>query len=472
MKRMMVITLEPKHPAVFSARSATVGAHQTLDAPTGANLLGWAAAHCYELLEAAIYDGRLRFSNAVRIVNDLGAFRNPAILLEPKPKEISGPACLGREKFVAVYGKTVQAKTVKDKLLTLGGEQAPKPQRVRRLRTAIKDGVADEGRLFGYQAVEPGATCLRATIEADDVSDDAWATLRSIFADQTLYLGRGAASGYGGAYSCKIVEDEKDPWPGTDKMVSGNALCFWLLSDVCLADEWGGPRLHPRASDFGLQDQNWKLVPSKSSATTRRVWPWNGTYKSRDMEMAVINAGSVFTFERERDDGPETLHRLIGIGHERGFGRYAVLPMDIEFAVADSVTDDSPKPPTPPEHDTALMAFAKARGARSLGFANVAWADQQIAKVEVLINQLGGDGPGASQWSRLGEIVESLNGGDASARQQLQKLLRGQAWQAGFDDLAVWVEKDLLGKQQSPSPAAADLQRVIAHARSAAQRVA
>ncbi len=78
-----------------------------------------------------------------------------------------------------------------------------------RLRTAVKDGRADPGRLFGFQHVEAGhVRTYRAVIEADDqISMDVWTRLLSAFDHKTLRLGRGSGTAYGGGYqSFAVVE--------------------------------------------------------------------------------------------------------------------------------------------------------------------------------------------------------------------------------------------------------------------------
>ena len=146
MTRVMVLTLRPQQAAVFSARAATLGAHATLDAPSGANLLGWAASKCYSAIEDALHSGRLRFSNAVRMHGECGAFAGPATLYQAKHE--GGAVHLGRAAFEQAC-PSKQAEAVKGRLFTCDGAEAPSPRRKHRLRTAMRDGVADEGRLFG-----------------------------------------------------------------------------------------------------------------------------------------------------------------------------------------------------------------------------------------------------------------------------------------------------------------------------------
>lgn len=467
MTRTLVLTLTPQQPAVFSARAATQGAHGTLDAPSGANLLGWAASCCYAEIEAALHSGRLRFSNAVRMVGEAGAFPNPAILLVPKHGD--APVRLGHAAFVAAYPDQ-QAEAVKGGQFTLDGQQAPAPRRARRLRTAMKDGVADEGRLFGYQSVEPGATLLRATIELDGDDDRALDSLVAAFDGQTLHLGRGAGSGYGGAYLCQL--GGASPWPPTGQAFTGHRVRFWLLSDVSFRDAWGMPRLDPVPADFGLRAEGWALEPSESSATTRRIWPWNGTYGSRDMEMAVIEAGSVFTFARAGGAVEERLPTRLGAAQDRGLGRYALIANDTAFTLAQVQCHDPLPEVASLSADAAsqspLIALARKRARLMNVSGDSAWVDEQAEEVAKLVQQLGSEGPGASQWANLERLAAHFRDGDGTFEGDLDDLLRGEDWQAGFGILADWVRHRLF---QHDGANVFDVQSIIGRARKAAQGV-
>lgn len=460
----MVLTLKQQQPAVFSSRAATLGAHATLDAPTGANMLGWAASKCYSVIEEPLLAGRLRFSNAVRLVGGEAAFRNPATLLEPKHE--SCEPVVGFAAFRRSYPDK-QAQAVKGHLVTNKGLPAPRPRFHHRLRTAMVDGAADSGRLFGYQSVEPGDTELRATIEADGVSDAVWDALLAAFHEQALYIGRGATSGYGGAYKCTVEGD--DPWPEPGGHFRSDRVRLWLLSDAMFVDQWGAPRLVPSPTDLGLKASGWEVDPSESSVTSRRIWPWNGTYSSRDVEMAVVEAGSVISFRRTAGAADEELVSRFGAGQERGFGRYVVLADGIKFGTNTTVPLDSRQRSELVEVDSSLIRLAMERKARNQGYANSAWADQRIIEVSARLERLDGEGPGPSQWSRLERLVPVFLSGDAGFEKACDKLLSNSSWQAGLGELGDWVRTSLFATNVSPSPNEADFQRVISRARVKAQ---
>lgn len=476
-ERRLTLELTPEDAAVFSRSAATLGAHRTLAGPPGAALLGWAASQIYDDLgehaHAVFHTGRVRFSDAVRWAGDKAHFANPATLFEPKHGE--GQTVLGRDEF---YGKNpgVQPEAIKGRWLTLKGSEAAKPGTQRRMRTATCDGKAADGQLFGYEAVEPTGLRYRATIEADDsIGDAVWDRIVAAFpADGTIRLGRARATGYGGGYSCKRIEGDPALWEQPEPFV-GTQIGFWLLSDALLLDDWGAPRVEAHASDFGLAE-GWKLLPTETSVTMRRAWPWNrsldeaGTRGGRDNELALIEAGSVISFKWGADGSPPATQPqgLIGFGRERGFGRVAVLDTKFAYIKYDEKTGAAEAPVKP--GNSTIVTWASDRAAARANGDSISWEEQQIVEVLGLIARAGPDGPGPSQWSGLEPIAARLarGGKDFSPNE-----LRGDVWRARLVPLDDWVKDKLFAI--SDTKIHAELQRhriqIIKAARAKAQEL-
>jgi CRISPR-associated protein Csx10 len=440
MSNKIVLELAPQAPAVFSRDASTEGAHATLRAPTGAALLGWAAGKLYESLDedmafTIFHSGRVRFSDAVRMLDGEPCFLCPANLFEPKHDQ--GTVVLGRASYEEA-NPMKQGEAIKGAWVTPMGTQAPKPSVHHRLRTAMKDGVADEGKLFGYQAVMPGESHYHATIEWDDgvLGEEEIKALKKAFST-TLRIGRASSSGYGGSFAC-LVLDADSPWPRTPE-IDGDAIFFWLLSDAQLIDDWGNSRVDPEPSDFGLPP-TWALNKKETSLTTRRIWPWNRTYGHRDMEISVIEVGSVISFERKGQGDPITPIDRIGIGQERGFGRVAVLDAG-SFKFAKSESTDNAKPP--PEKSSDLTKWAEARAKNRGIVLDPKWTDDRIKEVQSIINRVRDEGPGSTQWSEISGLVDDFASGSENFANKLNEKLNGQGWSAGYGDLANWVRNGL-----------------------------
>lgn len=467
--RTLVLDLNPNEPAVFSRSAATKGGHATHIAPTGAALQGWAAGKLWGKLGDAraahiFLSGKVRFSDAVHMADGAALFPQPAILLAPKHG--GGPPCLGRAAFEATHNPDPDApKQQADRpslgLFTLDGRYARRPDLSQRLRTATEDGRAKRGSLFGYQAVKPSGASLRATVEADDdLSDKEWEELCEAFAGR-LFLGRGSANGYGGAYDCTSVEGS--PWPAA---FDGKAerLRIWFLTDAVLCDAWGNPHIQPGPADFGL-NASWSVEGPETAVTTRRVWPWNRVLGCRELEVGVIEAGSVVTLERK--DGPEKVEigPVVGLQRERGWGRIAVIPET--FAIKPLEVRGANGAVRGQGTDSDLVEWAKERAAAAAASAaSDAKAEALIGKLADLVRQLGEDGPGPAQWSRVEEAVRGQIAADEALRQDEWKKLVDTGAEP-FPTIGAWVRRELLEAGISLSAK----RRIVQAARNAAQQV-
>jgi hypothetical protein len=468
--RRLVLELVADHPAVFSRTPATLGAHSTLPGPTGASLLGWAASRLYSRRDpdgafTLFHSGAVRFSDAVRMSGDKPLFPNPATLLEPKHGD--GRAALGRAAFHAhADNEGRQAEAVRNRLVTLDGEDHGKASRRRRLRTALDHGRAADGQLFDYEEVLPDRLVLRATVETDAGIDAAlWARLEKAF-EGTLRLGRARNNGYGGGYRCTALDDAASPWPQPPE-VGGRHIRLWLLSDLALSDDCGSPRLLPEPADFDLGPE-WALDPSESALSVRRIWPYNRAFGSRDMEFPVIEAGSVLAFARAADAGsPVQLSGIAGIARERGCGRYTVLDkFDFRPCKDDEVQDPFAGSAPPP----GIAAWASARAGSAFGDARKTWRADRKKEALGRLRRAGLDGPGPSQWSRLErEALPAL--GEKRLGELLQAIL-DRPWSAHDCGLDRWVRRELFVDDPDDRDARrADIRDVLSALRIAAQQL-
>jgi hypothetical protein len=461
--RILTLELTAQNAAVFSRSAATATTHMTATYPQGANLLGWAAEQLYEdfdkvgIASTVFHSGKVRFSDAVRLVEvddfDSPTFPNPAILLEPKHQ--GGDVKLGRAIYDKCYNqdpnKKIQAEAIKGRLVTLTGTETTRPILKRRLRTATLGGVAADAQLFNYQSIMPGQTTYRSTIECDDdsVTDDQWAALKAVF-EGVLQIGRGHITAYGGSYRCEVSDDQPSFWPTRQEMpASTNQLRLWLVSDAAFVDEFGSPILNPGAKQFGLSDE-WKLIPSESASSSRRVWPWNGQYGTRDMEYAIIEAGSVFTFFRQNGEAAVTPHNLVGIGQERGFGRVAVMTTGFIFKASNGADDAIPAVANDADIATDLfITWLKQRDLSKMSVDLERWTDQMIAAVREKVKRAGREGPKVTQWKNLYPMAEEFGKtGDVSG--PIVDLVKQRCWDENYSDIGGWVKTTLFANVSGP----------------------
>jgi hypothetical protein len=337
MTQIATLILTQREAVSFSAHGATEGEHRTLPYPPGSALLGHAAARLVPgrsdpagWISPLFIEGGVRFSDALPLdVDGVPGYPMPRSLRHEKgkpPKERLGADILAGtatgEDQAAAGGKAYEA--FKSGSVTLGGVLV-KPERTRRLRTATKDGRADTGRLFEAEIILPGnSPRYAATLEADDgvLTNDEWNELLAVFTG-TLRLGRSAHAAYGGAFDCAAATAGPDIWaPPCNAKANPDRTILWALSDIALVDDGGMPVFAPEGEAIGLPGL--RLDARASAVTMRRYAPWNAHLGRRDIERAVIEAGSVLVYEGAVEPA-KTSHRA-GLHQAAGLGRFAVNP--------------------------------------------------------------------------------------------------------------------------------------------------
>jgi hypothetical protein len=481
----MVLELVAEAPASFSQRAATQGAHKTLEGPTGATLMGWAAGRCYDELGdhafTVFHSGRVHFSDAVRIVDGVPVFPAPATLM--RPKHGGGRICLGSAAYAEMHhstegGERPAADAVKAMHMSTGGALVPKADRRLRLRSAIsrERRAAEDGKLFGTEALKARDVTYRAVIEceADILDDEVWAILQRVFSGK-LSLGRARRSGYGGQYRVRPLDADGYPFvpPSLKGIEAGSIARFWLLSDAQFVDEWGQPRLFPDPNDFGLDPVDWALVPAETSVATRRVMPWNGVYGSRDMEAALVEAGSIIAFRRKAASNTlDALPHLIGTGHQRGYGRYCVIDPTIVIhelsldATSPEALDAQGWNALSAEHadHSELLNWLEADGARSATVDDSSWTQDRINEARSRVNRMNGEHPSPAQWGELLDLVDGWVSGSPQFWDNLAKRLERDCWDRWYSGLGDWVKETLFAQPEPPltrQQRARSVQRVI-----------
>lgn len=449
----LVLDLEPADPAVFSATAATQGAHQTLDAPTGAALMGWAARHLYDQLPPAdryrlFHSGLVRFSDAVPLVEGKPVFPRPEILL--KPKHGSGAVTLGLAAFREANGRDTQAATVGACRVTLSGAAAPPAATGHRLRNSRHSDA-----LFGYAHLEAQGAVYRAVIDADaPLAREVAERLSATFAGPLL-LGRARGNGYGGAYRVSIADSAANPWPAPQRTSGRFVVRLWCLSDVALYDQASGaPRAQIDPADVGLE--GWDPVPAESAAHMRRYAPWNRALGGREGEIAAIAAGAVFTFHWP-GPGPApdvTVPAIIGAHRERGLGRVTLVPETFVYREAPGAgARPSGTPGGEGAQETELTRWAEKRACERDKLANRdRWVALIEKELEVLAGRLGTVFPAAAQWQQLKtrEAEEVLKGDEWKPTITVDHGTKAPATseiasdRIGFHPLAEWVRARLL----------------------------
>lgn len=380
----VILLLEQTQPAIFSEKSATEAAHRTVSAPTGASLLGWCAAKgAYDDFEdpfAVFHTGRVQFGDAAPISKDGGlSVPFPRNLFAPKGAEIRTPE--GHLILDQIHvgappqdqaGDT-QFEAIKGDYLS-GAATIVKSVKGQRLRTATDQGRAARSQLFGFQHLSPlGNPRYAAEVSRDATIGSAdWGRVLKAFHGRTLRLGRARSAGFGGEFICSVVLPPSGNFASLS-LPAADRVRVLALSDLALIDDRGSPTNRPKPSEFGLSDA-WVFDARDSVIATRRIVPWNGQLRGRDMERLTISAGSVLSFSRRKEikGVPPVVGRsVVGAHREIGYGQVwinpafmagDVLPADFSFRSIVAPGSDSRTGPKGDERDeTKLRQWSERR---------------------------------------------------------------------------------------------------------------
>ncbi len=437
-------SLKPQSRSSFSKNSSTQGQHESLSAPTGSSLLGWAASQAYSIFkdlhlsDAVFHSSKVRFSNAYPVTyKGIIGFPVPKILLSPKhvtkniEKDASKQYYIGSKNFAdAPDNENIQAAPLKNgficekqddgKYFHFGYKQAG------RLRTATEKGRAKEASLFGYTHNEPthGSRFVFWIDIDDEIQENTPPLINGIFKDKTLFLGRASRNGYGGSFHCTPISCVKLPSPqkaAFDK--EKTTFRVWALSDLALFDCFGNPTLEPSPELFGLTENDApQLIRSECSVTSRRFAPWNAKLQKRDIERNVVEAGSVFTFEVE-GHSIGSKRTVIGEHTNIGLGHVWINPPHLEGKSIQLITQKLSSKAKPKLPDAMNIANLKPKRStntnqdlgRWLSHSSPGLSSEEMRK-ELLENfkehmktsdeTSGPNGPSKHQWSRVVDAAE------------------------------------------------------------------
>ncbi len=381
-------------PIVLPSQAATASRMETLTYLPGATLLGIAAAKLYgQLGEAGVFhSGAVRFEDAFP-VNDSGHLCLPAprSLHRPKQKTLtSAPSA----KDFATAEREAGHKQIRGKDVALDGSAGFfTPKRMASMRTAIafKTGLADEGQLYGYEALAPGQR-FRARVSgpADWVAQITEALCGEHF------IGRSKTAEFG-----RVRIEADSGWDLTAASAEKGERFVWFLADAWLHDAQGLPTARPEAGMFNAKTINW----ARSFVRTRRVAPYNATWNARGEERELITRGSVLTLTG--CDLAPGLH-VFGMGQERGHGLAFVSADPLGDVLKTAVDPIAPQPLRSPK--VSFTPFSKWLGTRldrvKARQKAAQEADADLKKLRdhyIAAKRIAGEevGPTPSQWNGL-----------------------------------------------------------------------
>ena len=490
--KQQALKIELLDDCVFSATPATEGGHESLDRIPGAALLGAAASRLYTDLErgdafTVFHSGKVRFGDGLPWDGHNIGWPVPRCWHYPKTEGANKDDFLIADNLYNFAVESIsklpdgqQPKQLRDGYVHADGRYS-KPAHSLRLKTAIDPatGRADEGRLFGYDALHRGQTFL-SVIEADDeVEDTLFERVVEALQGQVL-LGRSRSAEYGRA-RITLVELPELPQPSAD---GDDSLTLWLLSDLALTDARGQPTLQPDGEALGLPGA--QVVWERTFLRGRRYSPWNAARHGYDRERLVLEAGGVITLQLNghgRGEAIGALEKGVGLYREAGLGRIWIDPPWLQslhpvFAGRSTAARET----TPaPEPNHPLVDWLKAA-------AGVDWkteAEQRVREFEkIYLEKLDESrrlhgvpdgvayGPSRSQWGTVLEKARSATGNALhhALFEEDDAVIKttGEGWnievKAGWEylPLARWLERHFADRKNAAPKAYAHFVRLLA----------
>lgn len=399
-------------PVALPTQAATASRPQTLTYLPGASFLGIAAAKLYDALNqnafAAFHSGAIRFEDAFPVQNS-GHICLPAPLSlhHPKSSAAGGRATAQDMRDFAAESFEPNYKQIRGKDVTLDGKaEFYTPPREASMRTAIDfdTGLADEGQLYGYEALSPGQRFRGRIVGDDDMlakitgnSGDFLAKITQALIGEH-FIGRSRTAEYGRIE----ITLEDTAWTLPAEAAASGQRYVWLLSDMWLHDACGLPTNRPTSETFGTKSIDW----AHSFVRTRRVAPYNAKWAARGEARDLITRGSVLTLEGcALSPG---LHHF-GMGQERGYGLAFVSAEPLRELLKHEINplsrraDAHSAEPVPTQFSSWLEGRLERVQAKQRAATGADGDLAALRKHYAAARHLAGEpvGPGASQWAGL-----------------------------------------------------------------------
>lgn len=335
-----LLTLQ--QPVIISEKSASVGAHQSLDYIKGSTLLGLLASRLYKDLSTdeaflIFHSGKVRFNDALPVLQEHTQFAYPVPMCLHSFKaekyadghtlfanKIFDISKAGEDELLQQDMKEKQPVQLRNFYITTTGMRIS-PDKEHTLKTAIdpKQNRAKDAQLFGYEALSAGQVFGFSIDIDDDVAETVIDKLSAIVGDAHLGRSRSAQFGAVNIIQQKLAQSSQSKRPHQP------LLTLWLTSDMQLQNN-AQPTLIPEPQVLGLPDGT-QWVTEASFLRTRRYSMYNAYRRHYDKERQVISRGSVLRYQLPADfDDYDRLYqklaRGIGVQTECGLGQVLINP--------------------------------------------------------------------------------------------------------------------------------------------------
>lgn len=281
---------------VLNAKSATVGANQTLDFIPGNNFLGITASKLYAELDAhtawlIFHSGKVRFGDAHLLVNNCRCVKAPAAMYYPKLGSVA-EECYVYHSLSQPWSSDLREKQLKQlrngfyAFTSKGDAIEARAEKVFMVKSAYDR--EKDNCMFGYEALCAGSE-MAFTVEIDDdVEDKVYPMIEQALIGNK-HLGRSRTAQYG-LVSIKPCAFEE---AGTCDKPVGELVTIYADGRLIFYNEEDGfPTYQPTAQQLHLPEGSeirWDL----SQIRTFCYAPWNYKRQAYDTDRCGLEKGSV-----------------------------------------------------------------------------------------------------------------------------------------------------------------------------------
>lgn len=315
--RKLIFKLNILSNVVLSKNAATEGEHQSLDYIPGSVFLGIVASALYGKdathAREVFHGQKVQFTDAKPLIKNKESYKMPLSLFRYKgDDENQSPWHLHK----TTLDKTKQPVQMREGYINEEG--VSRLSFDFNLRTAIDNGKAAEGQLYGYQSIPAGSTWSFALVLNEHNPYSAIDFKNAL--EGRKNIGRSRSAEYGLVEINFLREEELK----AEELLAGQ-VAVYAESDLCFFNDFGYPNLQPTPEDLGLPAESiidWK----KSQLRYRTLSKYNYKRQTYDASIYVIEKGSVFIAEVPIKYSNKAECEGVGYYRHAGLGRIQYNP--------------------------------------------------------------------------------------------------------------------------------------------------
>ncbi len=307
---------------VISASLATDQTNvATLEYIPGSNFLGIVANACYDSLtptqaQALFHSGQVSFGDAYVLLNGERSYPIPFCLYTKKGEKIhEAPAYLfHRNPDFFFSDPSVQFEQQRRGFFTPSGKYVSELPKYLSLKSAQDRSMrrSKDEAMYGMEALRRGLE-FGFSVRAEDPH---WMDLIEQHLIGVRHVGKSKSAQYGLVRIEPMAEATPAPEASGPDQIEGQ-LVVYVLSDLCLFDEWGMPTQTPAATHFGVKG---RVDFARSQVRPHSFSTRNAKRNAITMRRDCIRCGSVIVIELNEPVRRTDLPTMVGGFTAEGMG--------------------------------------------------------------------------------------------------------------------------------------------------------